>query len=137
MADGAVSKSDEAEYAYTGFGDMTWTDYTFRLKVKLEQGFVEINFRVSGKESTYAVGLLGNQISLSKSDEQKTSKAYSFAPDQFYDIRIEATGSNIKVYVDDGLQIDYTDTDNPSLAGNVGLYISDKAYIDEIAIEGP
>jgi hypothetical protein len=45
-------------------------------------------------------------------------------PGRWYDYRIEVRGANIKVYIDDELQIDYTDP-NPILRGGVGLYTED------------
>ena len=45
-------------------------------------------------------------------------------PGRWYDYRIEVRGANIKVYIDDKLQIDYTDP-NPILRGGVGLYTED------------
>lgn len=141
VADGAVSKDAAAEYAYTSFGDRKWTDYKFRSKVKLEQGFVELSVRIgSAEEGTYGISIFENKLTLYKDKKPLVefgSKAYSFASDKFYDIGVEVKASNIKVYVNDVLQIDYTDTDNPILSGNVGLYISDKAYINEIIVEAP
>ena len=135
---GMLTKVDDATYAFTSFGDQNWTEYKLRLKVKVEQGFVEINVRFSGEEGNYAVSLFENQIILRKDIEQKVdseTKDHSFDPNRFYDIKIEVKDSNVKVYVDEELQIDYTDTDNPILKGSVGLYISDKAYIDYVIVE--
>ncbi len=133
-----LTKVDDAVYAYTSFGEQTWTDYKLRLRVKVEQGFVEINTRMSGAEGNYAVSLFGNQLILAKDVKPRIdceTKDYSFNPGQFYDIRVELKGDNIKIYVDEELQIDYVDTDNPVLAGHVGLYISDKAYIDYVIVD--
>lgn len=135
---GMLTKVDDATYAYTSFGDQTWTDYKLRLKIKLEQGFVEINTRMSGEEGNYAISIFENQLILDKDVKPRVrfeDKDYSFNPDQFYDIRVELKGNNIKIYVDEELQIDYVDTGDPVLEGHLGLYISDKAYIDYVIVE--
>ncbi len=135
---GMLTKVDDATYAYTSIGNQAWTDYKLRLRVKLEQGFVEINTRMSGEEGNYSVSIFGNQLTLDKDVEPRVrleAKDFFFSSGQFYDIKVELKGNNIKIYVDEELRIDYTDTDKPVLKGNVGLYISDKAYIDYVIVE--
>jgi hypothetical protein len=135
---GMLSKVDDADYAYTSFGNQSWTDYRLKLRAKLEQGFIEINTRMSVEDGNYAVSLFDSQITLEKDVKPRVrfeAKDYTFNPDQFYDIKVELKGSNIKIYIDEELQIDYTDTGDPVLAGHLGLYISDKAYIDYVIVE--
>lgn len=139
VTDGMLSKAAEADYAYTGFGNSAWTDYTFRIKVRLEEGFVEMNFRMAGEEGAYALSIRADGISLRTEGKEELKYGtgdYSFDPATFYDVKAELRGSNVKVYVDDALLIDATDPDQ-NLAGGVGLYISDKAYIDEVIVEAP
>jgi hypothetical protein len=136
---GMLTKVDDADYAFTSFGEQTWTDYRLKLKVKFEEGFVEINTRMSAEDGNYALSIFGNQLILDKDVKPRVrfeAKDYSFDPDRFYDIKLELKGDNIKIYVDDELQIDYVDTGSPVLAGHVGLYISDKSYIDYVLVEG-
>jgi hypothetical protein len=45
-------------------------------------------------------------------------------PGKWHDYRIEVRGANIRVFVNDKLEIDYTDP-NPILRGGVGLYTED------------
>lgn len=153
FVDGMLTKVDAADLAHIGFGDPTWTDYKLRLRVKLEQGFVELSVRnyfipalpeeangAPSSKGAYAVTISKNQLRLWKDLVQNIdleSKGYAFTSYRFYDIRVEVKAGNIKVYVDEELQIDYTDTDNPILAGYLGLYISDKAYIDDVIVEAP
>ena len=137
IADSVLSKKDDADYAYTSFGEQIWTDYTFRSKVRVEQGVVELSVR-SGSVGAYAISVFNNQLILSKDIHPRIDfevKDYTFAPDTFYEISIELKGNNIKVYVDDKLEIDYTDTNNPLMDGRVALYIGDKAYIDDVIVE--
>ncbi len=126
--------------AYTGFGGSSWTDYTFKLKVKLEQGGANVYVRM-GPAGAYSTSIWENQLLLWKDVEPKPIdlevKEYPFASDQFYDVKIEAKGNDIKVYVDDNLEISYTDTDNPIPSGGVGLESLPKAYFDDIIVEAP
>lgn len=146
VADGLLSKVPEAEYAYRGFGTPTWTDYTFRIKVRLEQGFVEMNFRSAGEQGSYSLSFHGTTLSLSREggEEGKGGKGrtslgtaeFSFDPATFYDVSAELKGGSIRVYVDNAQLIEATDP-SPIPGGNIGLYISDIAYIDEVIVEAP
>ncbi|NQU99246.1 MAG: hypothetical protein HQ538_00780, partial [Parcubacteria group bacterium] len=96
------------------------------------------NTRMSVAEGNYAVSIFENQLILDKDVKPRINfeaKDYFFNPDQFYNIEVGLKGNNIKIYVDEELQIDYVDTGDPILAGHLGLYISDKAYIDYVMVE--
>jgi len=140
---GVLTKIDEAESAFSNFGDRSWTDYTFRYKAKLEEGVVIAYVRAKfGQEGAYGISVSKAHLTLFKDIEgpgspDLESKEYSFEVNQFYDIKIEAKSNNLKVYVDDNLEIDYTDTDNPILSGNVGLEIIKNGYFDDIIVEAP
>ena len=49
-------------------------------------------------------------------------KNYGFNEGTWYNVKIEAYGNNIKVYINNSLIIDYTDNDNPLLDGGYGPY---------------
>lgn len=122
--------------AYTSFGDKNWADYTFNLKVKLEQGGAHIYVRRQ-PAGAYGVFITENHLKLWKDIKPAIDlevKEYSFALNQFYDIKIEVKGNNIKGYVDNNLEISHTDKDNPLLWGNVGLEPMKKAYFDDIIV---
>jgi hypothetical protein len=125
--------------AYMGFGDSSWTDYTFKLKVKLEQGGIIVYVRRIGKEA-YGIDIGEDQLKLWKDVKPPRDlevKERSFDLNQFYDVKIEAKGNNIKVYIDGNLEISYTDTDNPLLSGHVSLESMPKSYFDDIIVEAP
>lgn len=140
---GVLTKVDEAESAFSNFGNRSWTDYIFRYKVKLEEDVVNAYVRAKfGQEGAYGISVSQATLLLWKDTEgpghlDLESKKYSFEVNQFYDIKIEAKSNNLKVYVDDNLEIDYTDTDNPILSGNVGLEIIKNGYFDDIIVEAP
>lgn len=51
-----------------------------------------------------------------------TYKSYPFEESAWYDVKIEAYGNNIKIYINNNLIIDYTDNDSPLLDGGYGPY---------------
>ena len=72
----------------------------------------------------YYVGLLNNGVQLAKlnynSTELVRTTGESFAFGTKYNLRVEVQGPSIRVYVDNILKIDYTDTD-PIFSGKAGL----------------
>ncbi len=62
---------------------------------------------------------------------ERTFKRYTW-----YDLAVEVRGNNIKVFFEDELVIDYTDTKYPFLKGTVGLktYKSKTASFDDIVV---
>ncbi len=135
-----LTKVDEADYAFSSFGKRIWTDYTLRLKVKIEEGTAEISVRAMfGEEGAYAVSVSQNRLWLDKDVEPRIrfeTKEYSFG-NQSREVKIEVSGNNIKVYVDDNLEIDYTDKDNPVMTGPLALYTNGRNYFDDIVVEAP
>jgi len=124
--------------AYTGFGSPGWTDYAFSFRVRRERGPAHAYVRRT--EGAYAVTFLEYQLHLWKDMKEPvklTEKDCSFAPDRFYDVRIEARGRNVKVYVDGALVIDHTDDwyEEPLLSGSIGLEVNGKAYFDDLRVE--
>ncbi len=118
----------------------SWTDYTFEAKVKLIQGGVHINFRKSG-EGRYFLGFNDGGLYLTRQFNkwselaELTDTRESYNLGQWYDFRIELSGSNIKVYVDDTLKIDYIDSE-PLAGGAVAFETLDdsKVYVDDVSV---
>lgn len=143
IVDGMLTKVPDAEYAFANFGERSWTDYTLRLKVKFVEGNAYAYIRATfGQKGAYAVRISKAHLLLYRDIEgpghtDLESKEYSFEANQLYEIKVEAKGSNIKVYVNDELQIDYTDTDDPLLSGGIGLELDQTAYFDDIIVEAP
>ncbi len=126
--------------AYTAFGDKKWTDYTFNLKVKLEQERGVYIYVRRSPTGAYTIFITEDHLKLWKDINPAIDlkvKKYSFALNQFYDIKIEVEGENLKVYVNNNLEISYTDEDSPLLVGRVGLEPMSKAYFDDIIVEAP
>jgi hypothetical protein len=141
--------TNKADQVYSGFGDRAWTDYFFEFKIRLAGAHVPVyvrsKFGEGGSSGAYMLFFTGSQLSLNKEKgEEKSIKLktqkYSFDPDTYYHIRIEAKGDNIKVYVNGGTLIDYTDND-PLLSGSVGIEalgqgVANSVYFDDVTV-GP
>ncbi len=141
VVDGMLTTADGVESASTGFGNRQWTDYTLRLKIKLEQGVANVYVRAGHGEGAYGYGVAisENSLNLWKDiDDGKTLEmvGVTLGLNQFHDVEIAVKGSNIKVYFNGNLEIDYTDTDNPLLDGfgRLGAQ-SPGIYFDDVIIE--
>ena len=124
-------------------GSPKWGDYTFETRMKLQKQLRQnsppneweagwILFRYMGEARSYYLAHKTNGIELGKLVPPEgegqiflvTKSEPRAVPGRWYDYRIEVRGANIKVYVDDKLEIDYTDP-NPIPRGSVGLYTED------------
>ena len=136
IEDGALTSDS---FAYTSFGSSDWSNYSFEVKVKLEQGVVILYTRTN-PQGAYGARIGGNHLVLWKDTPEAgidlESEAYDFEIGRYYKIKIKMNGQNIKVYVDENLVISYTDTENPFLLGGVALENIEKAYLDDVLIKG-
>jgi len=133
----------ESHAALALAGGSNWRDYTFAARMNLQQQLRQnsppnewetgwLLFRYMGEARSYFLIHKTNGIELGKLVPPKgegqiflvTKPRPQVVPGRWYDYRIEVRGANIKVYIDDKLQIDYTDP-NPILRGGVGLYTED------------
>jgi hypothetical protein len=133
----------ESHAALALAGGPDWRDYTFAARMNLQQQLRQnsppnewetgwLLFRYVGEARSYYLIHKTNGIELGKLVPPRgegqiflvTKPRPRAVPGRWYDYRIEVRGANIKVYIDDKLQIDYTDP-NPILRGGVGLYTED------------
>jgi len=133
----------ESHAALALAGSPNWRNYTFEARMNLQQQLRQnsspnewetswLLFRYLGEARSYYLIHKTNGIELGKLVPPEgegqiflvTKPRPRAVPGRWYDYRIEVRGANIKVYIDDELQIDYTDPD-PILRGRVGLYTED------------
>jgi len=119
-------------------GSELWSDYTFESRVKLIEGGIHVNYRMSGSVR-YAVGLRENGMYLMKSTGPNThinlvNIGLPLGKD-WNTIKIVGKGGNIKVYVNNALKINYTD-DEPVLNGGINFESlpDSKVYVDDIRV---
>lgn len=116
-----------AEYR-TSTGNTSWDDYTFEVDVQPlsfdGNSAIFINFRYSDNSNTYRAVIHGyNQLRLQKKVSgaltELANESYTFNTGTIYTIRLEAVGTNLKVYVNDNLEISETDASHSS--GEIAL----------------
>jgi hypothetical protein len=116
-----VMQSIEQQWANAGTSN--WDDYTLQARVNFIEEGVHINFRICN-EGRYFFGFYKDFLILHKEIEHEvTTLQQSWQPhnlNQWHDLRVEVEGSNIRVYVDGVLEIDYTDSE-PLLNGNIAF----------------
>ncbi|MCW4050814.1 MAG: DUF1080 domain-containing protein [Candidatus Bathyarchaeota archaeon] len=133
----------ESGQVWAEAGDFTWTNYTFEVKVKLlnPQTYGQINVRESGPAGRYLIGFHSRALLLRK--EYHSSTFYDLEDteiflnlNKWYTFTIVCVGSNIEVYVDDVLKLDYVDEDDPILSGRIGLESSPDShiYFDDVKV---
>lgn len=128
-------------FLYLWAGD--WGDYRFKVRVKLLQNGIHLNFRNSGC-TRYFVSLGPGSLALNKTLPCGTqipglaAAPGSYQVNQWYVVEIVGVGPNVKVYVDGALKIDYTDSD-PVLFGRAAFESLPDAqvYLDDVEISGP
>ena len=122
-------------------GTESWGNYTFQTRLKLLQGSVHVNFRVKEDEGRYFLGFNEGGLSLGKqfhhwsefADLAQSGQRYDL--NRWYDLRVEVEGSQIRVYTDGELRIDYTDPE-PLLNGIIAFESLEdsRVYIDDVYV---
>ncbi len=113
-------------------GDAEWTDYILAFKIKLVKGMVFVNFRLTQKPEApdrYTLRLSRSDMVLLKGEKSTGERQFTelkrvgadLSPDEWHTVKILCLGGNIKIYVDDGLKIDYTDEESPFLSGSISF----------------
>ncbi len=140
---------EDKNYVLSGSGhtwatlntEHNWTDYSFKAKVKLIEGSVHLNYRVSDN-GRYFIGFHAGGLYLNKETPwdtfyDLTSNDVPHSPNAWYNVEIVGAQNNIKVYVDNVLRLEYTDT-NPLLFGRIAFetHESSHCHFDDIAVFG-
>lgn len=133
-----VLEGNGHKWARAGSG--SWGDYTFETKVKLIQGGVHINYRIS-QTGRYAIGFNENSLTLTRTifstntHTSLTGVDMQSEKNRWYTIKVSGKGNNIKVYVDGALKIDYTD-EEPLLNGQIAFESlpDSQVMVDDISV---
>jgi photosystem II stability/assembly factor-like uncharacterized protein len=130
-------------HAFARTGDESWRNYSFKARVKLmdEQSGTHLNYRDMCER--YFIGFDVNQLYLRKTapcgtHTELVSLAESHDANRWYTVEIVGDQANIKVYVDDVLKIDYTDSD-PVLVGPISFETHDGTHVhfDDVIVTSP
>jgi hypothetical protein len=104
-------------------------------RINLRQGALHINYRISIFGSRYFIGIWNGGLSLNKSVRiqpapsegdpfnhiELTSQTLTISYNEWHTLRIVGTGNRMQIYLDDDLQIDYTDEQDPYLTGLISF----------------
>lgn len=128
--DNRVLSCEGASWGWAG--DTEWTDYTIELKLKLVKGGCGISFRMSPRPEGaehYTLSFTRYRLSLVKTElylkEARTTEhrhvSMDLDPVRWYDVQIVCIENNIRAYLDGDLKVEYSDEDNPFLAGAIDI----------------
>lgn len=143
-------KEDSAGYVLSGreqtwafLTGHAWDDYHFRFRLKLLEGTVNLNYRLTPAGSGftgYYIGFNEAGLYLSKSvvPPEEIDLRQVKAPHElgrWYVVEIAGQGGYIQVLVDGNLELDYIDS-NPILQGGIAFETLDqsRAVVDDIEI---
>lgn len=107
-------------------GDVTWTNYTYSLKVKVSSSSIRggLVARYKDNGNYYFLYLYNGRLYLERRKNSSTSTlkyvSYSYNYTTYYILKIELNGTSIKGYVNNTLLINLTNAD--LTAGKIGLY---------------
>ena len=139
---GTVVNNHPLQQSYSIAGDQTWTNYSFSVTVKGTEGVDKvILFRINEERNAYKLNLRsgflaseGNDLKLAKrlpigTGNHKLLKSVSYEnhPHIPYELRVdlknEANGVSIKVFINNSLILEYLDQDDPIQNGAIGLEV--------------
>jgi ADP-ribosylglycohydrolase len=126
VEDGAYWGSGvEWNESYTG--DFAWQDYVVTVRFQPVRGVNHgVNVRVQGARQSYLVGFSGEgSIGLYKKEaglyRELVSKTYDWQLGERYSLRVAASGSRLRLAIEDEWVLDHTDAEEPYLQGQIGL----------------
>jgi len=128
-------------HTYAMYLGDAWGDYSLTLRLKLVEGRIHLNFRVS-ECTRYFIGFEEQALDLRKTSPCGThttlkSVTQKRSRNRWYEVRIAGSGGKIDVYVDGVLKLTYTDS-NPLLYGTIGIETLDNSefYVDDVRVMG-
>ena len=128
-------------HTYAMYLGDAWGDYSLILRLKLVEGRIHLNFRVS-ECTRYFIGFEEQALDLRKTSPCGTHTALKLVTqkrsrNRWYEVRITGSGGKVDVYVDGALKLTYTDP-NPLLYGTIGIETLDDSdfYVDDVMVVG-
>jgi photosystem II stability/assembly factor-like uncharacterized protein len=118
-----------------------WGNYYFESKIRLIEGGLHLNVRVS-MESRYYIGFHQGGVNLNKDYANGdrfnlATKDKNFVAGIWHTVKIFCLNELIKIYVDDNLEIEFAD-ENPILGGSIALETNpgSKIEADDLIVFG-
>lgn len=134
---------ENQEYSGNGtsvsvINNLTFSDGVFetRFNIKTSDSVFGVKFRGLDSSNNYYVKINSTTISLWKASTQIAQASFSPSLNTWYKLKIEASGTSIKVYIDVELKIDVTDSSYSS--GNYNALVTDSpnshVHFDDVRI---
>lgn len=130
-----------SQHTFASVGSTLWTNYSLTVRVKLmtSNSHPHINYRSQGCDR-YFISFHAGGVSLWKTypcgtHTQMAIANKAFDINQWYSVKIIGNAGNIKVYIDNLLQIDFTDN-SPLFGGAIAFEGDDNstAYFDDLTV---
>jgi photosystem II stability/assembly factor-like uncharacterized protein len=125
---------------------------SFESKINLLKGSLHINYRMGMSGIRYFVRMEGGRLSLNKTVKiqppptqgdpynhlELINKSLPISNGEWHTLRITGSGNHLQVYLDDMLQIDYTDEQDPYMSGSIAFEsLGDgDVLIDDVILKG-
>jgi hypothetical protein len=112
-----------------------WFDYTLEAKVKVIAGEFQLNFRTSERpyRSRYFLGANDGGFFLNRDINGKGSHLTGCPPcmdkNEWARLKVVLNGTNIKIYFNDTLLLNYTDSDVPLIFGGISVSSGPNSHI--------
>ena len=123
-----------------------WSDFTFKVKVKIMPGSTQglhLNYRLGVTGTRYFIAFHPGSVYLARTMPPATHTRLVDVPEKheigrWYTVEIVGKENHIQVYVDNNLRIDFIDT-TPVLSGGIGIETLDGSHVhvDNIVVTGP
>lgn len=144
-------KLEDGNYVLSGSGDKWsqakpkvsgWFNYTLESRVKLIKGRFQVHFRVREEPflSRYMLGIGEEEFWMNRGINEEYLNLTGGPPvlelNEWHQLKVALSGTNIKVYLDDELKLDYTDSDFPLIFGGIAFQIgpNSHALFDDIDV---
>lgn len=125
---------------WANFGYADWANYKSELSFKLVENLEGFGFHFFSKEEQgYIVDIRERKITLKKGGQQARVEVllepFDFELDKWYLLKTEKTGNDIKIYIDDVVVLEYTDS-QPLNAGRLRIETFGDGHVrlDDISI---
>jgi len=131
-----------SEHHWATLTDHSWDDYRLRFRLKLLQGDIHLNYRLTEGPVRYFVGFHQGGLSLSRQIRDAftdlAAADVQHALNRWYQVEIVGWGGHLQVYVDGKLELDYTDR-APLPRGTIAFETLEgsQALVDDIEVLPP
>jgi photosystem II stability/assembly factor-like uncharacterized protein len=130
-------------HRWARYTEGSWQDFRVQFRLRLDEGTVHLNYRVSGARR-YFIGFHQGGLYLSKQTGPDTffhdlaQAAATHNLGQWYQVEISGQGGHLRVKVDGTLALDYSDAE-PIIQGGIAFETLDgsQACLDDITVYGP